>query len=562
MRKRARKHLLKQTMNTSNNILRLRYCAITAVFIFFLSCKPDTPVIFSIDPKIGKKGEIVTLTGNNFGEARSEAYVTIAGTAPTNSSYHVWQNDKIVVRAPESGESGLIYVHIGGKKSNGVLFSNSASVPKPIEGEEFGLEPKVSSVTPQTGAPGTLVTITGNNFGGTREGGGVFFSWDFESPSINPFAVNEPEFIEVSEAELGYEYWSMREIRVRIPDGAVSGNLEIRTPHGKSRPVFFDVSGKPGVKTFKEKRSYIVNFSVDIRTLEAQRPNMLYLWIPKPVTSVSQRNVSLISRSMDPFIENYKGVSLFKLDNLAAGSNQTINLSYRVEAYTVETGMRPLSVRQEQSPLSAMYTQSTALIPSDDRIIRTTIGVILGREQNPYAKAKLIYDWVTEHILITQNSYTPDIIAALEKKQADPRATALLYAAMARAAGLPCIPVAGVLVPSERERSGQTLVHYWTELWIADFGWMPVDPVMGAGMVPLSYISKQDTGNYYFGNLDNMRIAFSRGELALSQMETKGRLVSHTQSYSLQNIWEEAAGGLESYSSLWGDITISGIYIH
>jgi len=110
-------------------------------------------------------------------------------------------------------------------------------------------------------------------------------------------------------------------------------------------------------------------------------------------------------------------------------------------------------------------------------------------------------------------------------------------------------------------RSGQTLRHYWTEIWIDGFGWLPVDPVMGAGAVAESFVTKQDTANYYFGNIDSQRIAFSRGELNLSQMDSRGRLVSHSKVYSLQNIWEEAVGGLESYSSFWGDITISGIYV-
>jgi hypothetical protein len=128
---------------------------------------------------------------------------------------------------------------------------------------------------------------------------------------------------------------------------------------------------------------------------------------------------------------------------------------------------------------------------------------------------------------------------------------------MARAAKLPCIPIAGVII----NRSGQTLRHYWTEFWIDGFGWLPVDPAMGAGAVPSSYLAKQDHANYYFGNVDSQRIAFSRGEIVLSQMERSGKLVSHTQSYSLQNIWEEAVGGLEAYSSIWGDVIISGIYV-
>lgn len=538
----------------------------------FFSCSAKTPVITSIDPKIGRMGEVITLTGSNFGSSREESHVTIAGISPTNSSYYLWQDELIMVRVPELGESGLVYVHTRGKKSNGVLFSNSATVPRPADGEEMGLEPRIASINPQTGAPGSLIIITGSNFGISRENSsrtqaasGVFFSWDFESPSFNPFAVREPEFIEVSEIELGYESWSARELRIRMPDGAVSGNIEIRTPHGRSRPVFFDVSGKPGYKNFTDKRSYIVTYSVDIRVLDASRPNTLYLWVPKPVQSSSQRNVSLISRSAEPFVENHRGVSLFKLDNLGTGASQSINLSFNVEVYTVESGVRPLSIRQERTPLNTLYTQSTALIPSAEPQIRAAVNTIIGREQNPHAKAKAVYDWIIANMLITDTAYSgSSITAALENKITDSYGTALLCAAMMRAAGVPCIPVAGVLI----DRNGQTIRHYWTEFWIDGFGWLPADPAMGAEAVQITLRAPDaegrrfppDPANYYFGNLDNNRIAFSRGELELLQIESRGRMVTQKQSYSLQNVWEEAVGGLESYSSLWGDITISGIY--
>jgi len=537
--------------------------------LFFSSCGAKTPVITSIDPKFGKKGEIVTLTGNNFGASRDESYITIAGISPTNSSYELWQNNKIIVKIPELGESGLIYVRVKGKRSNGVLFSNSDSVPRPVDGEELGFEPRIASVTPQIGAPGTLITIVGNNFGITRENSpeavtGVFFSWDYEAVAFNPYAIREPEFIEVSEIEMGYEFWSAREIKVRLPDGAVSGNMEVRTPHGKSRSVFFDVSGKPGFKNINDKRSYTLTYSVDIRVTEASRPNMLYLWIPKPVNSPSQRNVTLVSRTVEPFMENYKGVSLYKLDNLTAGTNQSINLSYRIEVYSVGAGIKPLSIKQETTNLSIGHTKSSSLIPSDNQQIRAAVNSIVNRDQNPYYKAKTIYDWIINNIKISDTANVKSIVDALEHKRSDPYSAALLYTAMARAAGVPCIPVAGVLI----NQNGKTLRHYWAEFWIDGFGWFPVDPVMGAGAVKLADSAgrqfenetEKDLVNFYFGNLDNQRIAFSRGELVLSQIENRGKLVSRPQSYSLQNVWEESAGGLVSYSSLWGDIIISGTY--
>jgi transglutaminase-like putative cysteine protease len=537
---------------TDNKLLK-----ISVILIFIVSCDSKVPVILSINPRIGKMGEIITIDGARFGGLQEDSFITIAGIIPTESSYYLWQDNLIMVRVPELGESGLIYVHTKGKRSNGILFSNSAIIPQPVDGEKLGLGPKINSVSPQTGAPGTLITITGSNFGRSREGGGVFFTWDFESQLFNNYVVREPEFIEVSELELGYISWNTREISVRIPDGAVKGNFEVRTPSGRSLPVFFDVNSKSGKKRFYDKRSYTVNYTVDIKVLDATRPNILYLWVPRPVFSPSQRNVNNISSSDEPFVENHRGVNLYKLENLGTGTNHSINLTFRVDVYAVETEVNPLLVKQEPIPLSAVYTQSTTLLPEGNTEIKTAVNTIIGREQNPYIKAKLIYDWIISNIKIRENFFTENIISALIQKQSDPCTTALLYTAMVRAAGIPCIPVAGILIDNNR----QTLRHYWTEFWINDFGWVPVDPVMGAESIPQSFSIREDSMDYYFGNIDNQHIAFSRGELILSQMENNGRIVSKINSYSFQNIWEEASGGLEAYTSLWGDIIISGIYV-
>ena len=542
----------------------------TAFFSFslflFLSCDSKIPVISSIDPKIGRMGDVITITGKNFGASREESHVTIAGISPTNSSYFLWEDNLIMVRIPEFGESGLLYVHSKGRKSNGVLFSNSASVPRPVDGEELGLAPKIISIKPQTGAPGTIITITGSNFGVSQESslssalneGGVFFSWDYKPVSLNPYIVREPEYIEVSETEFGYVSWNTREIQVRVPDGAVSGNIEVRTPHGKSRPVSFDAGRKPGTKNFTDKRSYTVSYSVDIMVLDATRPNPLYLWIPMPVNSPSQRNVTLVSRNTEPFLENYKGVSLYKLENLVTGTRQPVNISFNVDVYSVETEINPISVKQEKTPISSAYTQGSTLIQAAIPQVRTTVNTVTGREQNPYIKARLLYNWIIENIQISETPIynSGNIATAIEEKRADPYTAALLYTAMARNAAIPCIPAAGVLI----DRYGQAMRHYWVEFWIDDFGWIPVDPAMGARAISTS-VSREDAANFYFGNMDNQRITFSRGEIVLSQMESHGRTVSHTQAYSLQNLWEEASGGLDSYTSLWGDVTISGIYV-
>jgi hypothetical protein len=292
---------------------------------------------------------------------------------------------------------------------------------------------------------------------------------------------------------------------------------------------------------------------------EAESPNRLYLWLPRPVNSASQRNIQTLSRTIEPFIENYRGTTLFQLQDLQSNASTGITLSYLVEVYAVETGINANSTGTAgASPIAAAYTAPSSQIPSDDPRIKERSAAIVGREQNPYTKARRIYNYLLAEGGIRRDAFSGGLLDALEEKKADPYTAALLFCAMARAAGIPAIPVSGVLLDRNRTFSR----HYWAEFWIDGFGWIPVDPALGAGAAPPSFILPEDRTNYYFGSLDNQRVIFSRGFTTLSQMDPRGRVAIRERNYALQNLWEEAVGGLESYSSLWSDVTINGVYYY
>ncbi|MDR1802548.1 MAG: IPT/TIG domain-containing protein [Treponema sp.] len=531
------------------------------LFLFALlsSCGDEAPEIISIDPRIGLMGDVLTITGRGFGEERDESYITIAGTPPTSSSYISWEDSEITVRVPEFGEAGLIYVHRGGKKSNPALFANLLSLPEPVRGPEADYNPRINSITPASGPVGTLITISGSNFGSSREASGVFFAWNAESPIAAPAGSQAPDFIEVSETEFGYDYWSEREIRVRVPDGVISGNLEVRTPRGTSRPVFFDASGMINTKIYRDKRTYMLSYSADIIINLAYPPNTLYLWMPRPAVSASQRNVSVLARNIEPFVENYRGTSLFQLINASSGARWGADLSYLVEVYAVETAIRNTNTVRlnEPTPVGTVYLLPSDLIPSDEPAIKAQADAIIARERLPYVKAQRIYQWLISSVAIQVEALPGGALEALEEKEADSYRAALLFCALARAVEIPALPVSGVLV----DRQMNTIKHCWAEFWLDGFGWIPLDPALGAGAAPEVFNLREDHGEYYFGSLDNQRVAFSRGETFLQPMAPRGRTVMRGREYSLQNIWEEAVGGMESYSSLWSDVTITGMYI-
>ena len=551
-----------------SGLVSLSFCFF---FVLLTGCSEKQPQIDFIDPPIGNLGEILSIHGENFGPEQNEfSYITIAGAPPTGSSYIAWKDDLITVRIPEFSSAGLIYVHRGSKRSNPALFTNKANMPEPVRRDEEGSIPRISSIEPSSGAIGSLITIYGSNFGPSRESAGieqngsgnhapgVWFSWDAEIPSGAPAEAVQQNSVEVFDTDFGYEFWGEREIRVRIPDGAVSGNLEVRTSRNSSRPIFMEVTGKPGTKTFKDKRSYTLSYTVDIKAEEAELPNSLYLWIPKPISSASQRNTTLLSRSMEPYVDNYRGISLYQLTDLARGEGKHITLSYVTDVYTVESNVRYQNIKQEMdSPIQSAYTLSSSLIPADNEKITAQAAAIVGRERNPYLKAKSIYEWIRKEVDFKTSVSSGGALEALEEKQADSYSASLLFCSLARAAEVPAIPVAGVLIDRNRAASQ----HYWAEFWIDAFGWLPLDPALGAGAAPPDFNLREDYGAFYFGSMDNSRIAFSRGQINLSQMDPRGRITARQRNITFQNLWEEATGGLESYSSLWSDITIMGMYV-
>ena len=524
--------------------------------LIFVSCQPKVPVIYSITPQIGNIGEPLTIKGANFGRERDVSYVTIAGAQPTGTSYLDWQDNEITIRIPEFSEAGLVYAHVKGKKSNGMLYANQATLPKQTVDTVSGQGPRIVSITPQTGAIGTLISVTGTGFGNTRGKGGVFFSWNAIKPVSAPLESMVQEYIEASQSDFGVELWTEREIRVNVPDGAVSGNVEIRTPKGSSNSFLIDLSNRPGDKNFHDRRNYIASVSVSVQTRAAEIPNTLYLWVPRPAASSAQRNIETLSSSMEPFIENYKDTSLFKLENLSGSKETRISLIWKVDVYSVETAVRPQSIRAEaNSPARDAFTRSAAQLPSDDPRVKTQVLNLIGREPNPYIKAQRIYEWMLREFVFPPE-WKGDIFTALEKKQIDSYTAAMLYCTLLRCANIPCLPIAGVLV----SRDQQTMNHWWAEFWIDGFGWVPVDIAMGAGAIPVQFGDNPNKASYYFGNIDSRRIAFSRGTPSLTQMDPRGRTITHSRSYSLQSLWEEAVGGIESYTSLWGDVTITGMY--
>ncbi|MFW6344546.1 MAG: IPT/TIG domain-containing protein, partial [Sediminispirochaetaceae bacterium] len=156
-------------------------------------------------------------------------------------------DEEIQIEVPNGVKSGRVYVTTSQGKSNGALFTNKTHIPVVLSGAERPGFPTIEEISPEKGALGEEVTISGSNFGQRRAEGKVYFRFLQEASGAGKDKGGVQEYTACSELDYDYLHWSDEEIVVYIPDGAVSGNVTVETDRGKSNEFFFEVE-KPTVQ--------------------------------------------------------------------------------------------------------------------------------------------------------------------------------------------------------------------------------------------------------------------------------------------------------------------------
>lgn len=517
------------------------------------------PLVESITPKIGFPQDVMVITGKYFGDERNGGEVVIGGYAPVSSGYLDWSDSRISLRIPEDVNSGMVRVITKNGKSKGLLFTNKQQVPVVLSGPGKPGQPYISTLEPEAGSVGTLLTVSGMNFGLQRGSSEVLFTWISGDETREYTEVDDSSLIPAMDYDLDYEQWSDREIQVWIPDGASSGHLLVITDKGRSNAVFVEIESAAGTKLFPESRTYAVQYSMEVGSVSADGENSLNLWIPQLVQAPEQREIQLVSQEPDPLFDNVNGVKLFNFENLSADKTYAILQSFMVDRYSVETKVNIAKVPRNYDTtrrLYKRYTSADLVVPATDEGIVKIGSSVVGRERNPYRKAREIYRYVLSRLQVDPEYQEYDILKAIDERKGNPYVYAVLFCALARSQGIPARLVAGYLV----DRDLQAARHYWAEFYIETVGWIPVDPILGEGKIRVNIPPEVDPYAYFFGNLDFNHLALSKGLIDLNQMNPQGRAVMRTDIPSLQVIHEEATGALSSYSAYWSDLEVLGIY--
>lgn len=554
------------------------FCLLGAVVFvllgsFFISYRlKRIPLIDNVNPPIGSPGDIVIISGKNFGAARGPGYVEFGGSRLTASSYISWNDNEIKVVLPANVQDGLVIVGTDAARSKPSFFANERDIPVAVPPNPQTSLPVITSLSGDTFRTGDLLVISGSNFGNTHDSAGVYFATvrdDTSNPATTALPVSNTNFadlrashIPANRADFDYEYWSDTEIRVRIPDGAASGMMYVETPKGKSSLQKITVESKAGTKKFLTRRTYLMQLAADITDVASDKSAAIKMYFPRPVSLSSQPLVDMTECVPEPAVADYQNTVIHQLQtgkSLMSGKKQ-FSENFVVSVYEINTAVKPELVASYADMNNMLYTASTRAdkcVPAGDAEVISLAKKITGKETNPYKKAKLVYDYMLDNYsLQTVKSDSSPVLDLVKKKKGDAYDFAVIYTALLRASGIPALPDSGVLV----DRDLKTKNHWWSEFYICGVGWIPVDPALGAGLSYKSWTETENAREYYFGNLDSQHITFSRGWKEIKPGAGNSKIVQRPRSYALQSIWEEASRDTLRYSSFWADPVVLGIY--
>ncbi len=538
---------------------------VVVVLVGFVLLSPrmagSPPRLESITPTHGKPGDVMIVSGRNFGVDRETSEVRISGISPTSQDYTEWTDTRISVRIPDEAASGIVYVITKSGRSGGLLFINQSDIPQPALGASRPGDPyivnKDNPIQPSAARVGDLITIYGMNFGLEKGSSEVYFTWSGPQSS-SAGSLDLSNLLPARDYNLDYVSWSDREIRLRVPDGAASGNLLVRSDKGTSNAAYFVVNRGAGSKSYSSPRKYSVQFGMDVTVGTASAENTLYLWMPRILPTSEQRSIESVSQD-PPSLLDTSEASLYSFTNLQKGGKYRVSEAWMFDRYAVSTQVSLPDVPPyvTTSELYEQFTSPDRLVPSSAPEVAKAAAAAVGGEKNPWLKARRVYDW-----LLTQLTYSApagDTVGALRSKRGNAFVFSSLYCALLRSVGVPSRMVSGYLVGD----SGQpTRRHFWDELYIETLGWVPVDPTLGdeKSLLPAPLPADVDPRAYYFGNLDNQHITFTKGLVQVNQMNPTGTTrEDHSLPYLL-TLYAESVGGLASYSTSFDDLSVTGTY--
>lgn len=225
----------------------------------------------------------------------------------------------------------------------------------------------------------------------------------------------------------------------------------------------------------------------------------VHLPFPKKCQQIS--DVKLLHASLDiKFIDSEDALQRTVYFETTLRENQKFEIEYEYVNRLSYVELEP--ERAQGIALPTFYTQEQPPHMAFTPYLWMLLDEIIGTETNLIRKARLIYDYVTTHVMYSfmREYFCISNIAeyAAVNLKGDCGVQALLFITLCRMAGIPARWQSGLYVTGP-----YTGPHDWAQFYVEPYGWVFADLSFGGSAYRKGEFERW---NYYFGNLDVFRM--------------------------------------------------------
>jgi transglutaminase-like putative cysteine protease len=252
---------------------------------------------------------------------------------------------------------------------------------------------------------------------------------------------------------------------------------------------------------------------------------ILKIWLPLPVETDAQRNVTVTNLSAPdyivagPFTTGSIGYVYYEVPAGAVNGDLVITADIAFTSYEQNfEDIDPALVGEYNTsdPEYLLYTKSERNIELTDAV-RAKAREIVGNETNPHLQAQMIYYHIIEtypysHVphgsIDAREPKVAESTYMFETGHGDCGTQSTLFSAFCRSLGIPARTLGGYQMIMAETPGG----HFWSEYYLPGYGWVPNDVTVAeaADWVAIPEEKRTAFKDYYATNLDSARLVIQK----------------------------------------------------
>lgn len=269
----------------------------------------------------------------------------------------------------------------------------------------------------------------------------------------------------------------------------------------------------------EQKRSHVlpqlydVSMTVTVDASVVPAGEIIRAWLPVPLRTPFQEGLKILESSSPVKVtaDESSPIRSVYFEQPARGDTQTeLKIRYQFMTHAVHFDLDPAKVRPinaDDPALKPFLVEAPHVVFTDK--IKALARQIVGKETNPLRQARAFYDWISTNVLYSfarEYSTLGNISDyCVTNRYGDCGQQGMLFITLCRLQGIPARWESGwYLFPGHKN------IHDWTEIFIAPYGWVPVDPNFGGFAMrygtSLSPAGREELRDFYFGGLDHYRL--------------------------------------------------------